>query len=829
MSSLLPRRRVYHARASKPAAPKKTSKSDKKKSPAKKKSGTPFSWRSFFIKLVLWSLLLATVTFLGGYFYFASRMDERMSARTWDLPSKLYASPLELQSGVNLPPGPLEPQLEALGYLKAPRVQNPGEYRQGEQGQYFVFARPGWPGLQSVLSAPLELRTSGDQLKSLRPVRGEAQRRYVLPSVPFAEMRQQDQETRKVVTYQQLPKSLLQAVVAVEDHRFYHHLGVDPIGLTRAVTVNLMRGGRAQGGSTITQQLAKNYFLTHEKTYLRKIKEIFYALALERKYTKQEILTLYLNEIYLGQRGAVPISGMAQAAYAFFSKEIGQLKLEESALLAGLIQSPNAYAPDRHPERARARRNIVLRKMMEQGMISEADARAASEKPIALREGKYMGRTAPYFVDHVTEELLERLPDASFSAEGYAIETTIDLRAQALAERSLREHLDTLQKESKVPLQGAVVMMEPRSGRILALVGGRDYGTSQFNRATQARRQPGSVLKPLVILAALQEKKPALGPTTLLKDEPLTLTVDGTSWSPQNNDKQFHGDVTLREVLEQSLNVPTVRLAQDIGLPRVIELLKTLGIRGQLKPHPSLALGAYEVTPLEVAGAFAALANGGRYHPPYAVKRVRDREGAVLFEADPPETKLGQAAELWLVRDMMRGVVERGTGKAARSMGYKYAVSGKTGTTTAARDTWFVGFDAELVTVVWVGTDQNQATNLTGSKAALPIWVKIMKELRRGDPPPSDPMPEGLERHTLCAETLQRVGETCPVRLEEVFWRANPPTESCALHPAPTLLDRLGEGLKPRPVSDGPSPGPELGRERPVRRFLQRLFQGNRD
>lgn len=827
MPSRPPRRHVYFARA-KQAAPKKSPKPDKKKSTPKKKGTGSFSWRGFFIKLSLWSFLLGTVLFLGGYFYFASRLDERMSARTWDLPSKLYASPLELQSGLNLPPGPLEPQLEALGYLKAARVQNPGEYRSGEQGQYFVYARPGWTGLQSVLSAPLELRVAGDQLKSLRPVRGESQRRYVLPSVPFAEMRQQDQETRKVVTYQQLPKSLLQAVVAVEDHRFYSHFGVDPIGLTRALAINLMRGGRAQGGSTITQQLAKNYFLTHEKTYLRKIKEIFYALALERKFSKQEILTLYLNEIYLGQRGAVPISGMAQAAYAFFSKEIGQLKLDESALLAGLIQSPNAYAPDRHPERAQARRNIVLKKMHEQGMISEADFRAASELPIRLREGKYMGRTAPYYVDHVTDELLDHLPDAAFSAEGYAIETTIDLRAQALAERSLKEHLDLLQKESKVPLQGAVVMLEPRSGRILALVGGRDYGESQFNRATQARRQPGSVLKPLVILAALQEKKSALSPTTLLKDEPLTLTVDGTTWSPQNNNKQFHGDVTLREVLEQSLNVPTVRLAQDIGIPRLIELLKRLGIRGQLKPHPSLALGAYEVTPLEVAGAFAALANGGRYHPPYAVKRVRDREGAVLFEAEPTETPLGGGAELWLVRDMMRGVVERGTGKAARSLGYKFAASGKTGTTTAARDAWFVGFDAELLTVVWVGTDQNQATQLTGSKAALPIWVKLMKELRRGDPPPSDPMPEGLERHTLCAETLQRVGETCPMRVEEVFWRAHPPTETCSLHPAPTMLDRLGERLQ-SPPRRGPGLEQEPRPERPMRRFLQRLFAGNRD
>lgn len=804
---------------------------DKKKSSragksSQKSSGKGGSWLRFFGVLTLFLLVLGGVLFGGLFLYFSSRLDEAMAGRTWDIPTRLYAAPLTLATGTRVLPGPFEPALEAMGYIKAARVQNPGEYRAAEPGQYYVFARPGWPGLKGILKGPLELRFSDGRVKSLRPVRGEAQERYVLPPVPFAEIRRPEQETRTVVEYKQLPKVLVDAVIAVEDKRFYQHYGVDPIGLTRAVIVNVLRQGRAQGGSTLTQQLAKNYFLTQEKTLLRKVKEVFYALALERRFSKEQILALYMNEIYLGQRGPVPISGMAQASYAFFSKEIGQLTLAEAALLAGIIQSPNAYAPERHAERAKGRRDVVLTKMLEQGKITQEAFRAATATPIKLRPGPYLGRTAPFFVDYVSEQVSDHFPEAQLSVEGFAVETSLDLRIQQASERALSAHLQTLQKGSKVPLEGAVVAMQPSTGRILAMVGGKRYADSQFNRAVMAHRQPGSVFKPLVILTALQARGRELGPTTILKDEPLTLTQDGKNYTPQNNDKQFHGDVTLREVLEQSLNVATVRLATDVGMQKMVDMLKRLGISGKLKPLPSLALGAYDATPLEVAAAFSAIANGGTYHTPYALKRVLSAEGDVLWEPRSEGVPVAEAQHTWLVRDMMRGVLDRGTAKSARTLGYTFPASGKTGTTNDARDAWFVGFDADLLVVVWVGADQNQPIGLTGGKAALPVWVQIMKEVRRSDAPPRDPMPEGLELRTVCAESLVLPTETCPDQQPEVFWSGKTPTESCPLHPPPTVLDRI---FAEREANDsGPSDRPAEG-PRPLKRLFQRLLKGMPD
>lgn len=805
---------------SKGGSPRASKKKSSRKGGRKGSGGTPFRWGRFLLSMALFGLLLGGALFGGAYVYFSSRLNETMTARKWDIPTRLYASPLELHNGSRLGAGPLASSLEAMGYLKAPKVQNQGEYRLADPGHAFVYARPGFKGLPGILNGPLELRQKDGRVLGLRPIKGAAQNSYTLPSVSFAEIRRPDQETRKVVEFKQLPKSLIDAVIAIEDKRFYEHPGVDPIGLTRAVVVNLVRGGRAQGGSTLTQQLAKNYFLTHEKTFVRKLKEVFYALALERRYSKQQILAMYLNEIYLGQRGPVPISGMAQAAYAFFSKEIGQLSLAESALLAGMIQSPNAYAPDRHADRAKERRNIVLAKMLEQGRIDQKAYNAAVAAPIALRPGPYMGRTAPYFVDYVSDQLAEKLPDVDFSAEGYSVETSLDLRIQQIAEKALASHLDTLNKSVKVPLEGAVVVLDPHSGRVMAMVGGKSYQASQFNRAVQARRQPGSVFKPLVILTALQARGKELGPTTILHDDPITLNLDGKDWTPQNSDHQYHGEVTLREVLEQSINVATVRLATEVGIPKLVTTLQKLGLTGKLKPLPSLALGAYDATPMEVAGAFTAIANGGTFYPPWIIRRVYDADGNVLIEGKSKGEKVAEADETWLLRDMMRGVLTRGTGKNARSLGYTYPASGKTGTTNDFRDAWFVGFDQQLLVLVWVGSDQNLPTDLTGSKGALPVWAQIMKQVRQSDAPPGDPVPEGLEQRTVCSESLVNPTESCPDKVTETFWPGHTPTEGCPLHAAPTALDLFSE----------PSPGePVNAPRRPLQRFFRRLIHGLND
>lgn len=821
------------------------------------KSSTPPA-RPWLRRLWLAFLLVAGVgvgTFGILYLYFASKLDEEMGARVFDQASRLYAAPLRLDPGVRLPPGALEEHIAALGYVKAKPVQSPGEFRTAEGGTLYVSPRPAWPGLSGVPAGTLELKLEDRTLLGLKKFKGPALKDAVLPPVPFAELRGPDPETRKVVEFKMLPKVLLDAVVAIEDQRYYEHFGIDPKSLIRAAWVNLQRGGRSQGGSTLTQQLAKNRFLTHEKSFVRKIKEIFFALALERRYTKDQILTFYLNEIYLGQRGSVGISGMAQAAYAFFSREVSQLKLEEAALLAGIIQAPNAYAPEKHPEKALARRNVVLKKMLEQGKITQKEYDAAVKTSIKLRPGRYLGRTAPNFVDYVVEALGERFSDTQWDVEGYAIETTLDLRVQQAAEKALSSHLASLQKSAKVPLEGAVVVLEPASGRILAMVGGRDYGVSQFNRATKAKRQPGSAAKPFVMLTAFTVKGQELGPTSPLQDEPLTLSVEGKPYSPQNSDKQFHGIVTVRQTLEQSLNVPTVRLADDVGVEKLARTLTTLGIPGPLKARPSLALGAFEATPLELASAYTALANGGQQKPAFGISRVRDRDGKVLYEADEASGARVGGVESWLVRDLMRGVLDRGTGKEARKLGYTFAASGKTGTTNDARDTWFVGFDAELLVVVWVGSDENLPTDLTGGKAALPVWVQLMKSMRQSSRPPEDPLPDGLQKVEVCLNTLQLPTELCTEKVTEVFWESKVPTEACSLHgvspleallpmmpPGPEFMQGMHPGRpglgKPgqgHPGHEKPGQGkpgqnkPDAGGPRPFGGFFRNLFGVGRD
>jgi penicillin-binding protein 1B len=795
-----------HAPAAPSAARRKSG--DKPKRPAKHKrprsSPSRGPSRGFIISLLIALLVLLALAigvFAGAYAYFASRLTEAMAGPKWDVPSRLYPEPLVLEVDTRLPPGPFDETLKAMGYLKTNPVTNPGDYREAAPGRYYVKPRPGWPG-QKVSDQPIEIQVRNGVVASVKLVQGKGRQpivRAFIPPVPFAELRGEAQGSRQPLKYHEFPKVLRDAVVAIEDQRFYSHHGLDPRGLARAVFVNVVRHGRSQGGSTLTQQLVKNHFLSQEKTFWRKFKEMFYALALERRYSKNQILEMYLNEIYLGQKGSVSIAGMAQAAYAYFAKDVRQLNLSEAATLAGLIQRPNVYAPDRHPDKARARRDVVLQKMLEQGLIDRAAYDTAIKQPVKSQAGRYLGRTAPYFVDYVTDLVSAKFPDdTAFDKEGYTIGTTLDMRVQVAAQDALSRGLARLDRATKAPLEGAVVALQPSTGRILAMVGGRDYGQSQFNRATLARRQPGSVGKPLVLLAAIQAKGTDLGPTTVLKDEPITITLSGKDWSPQNNDKQFHGDVTLRQVLEQSLNVPTVRLSQEVGIDHVVDLYRELRFSGPLKPLPSLALGAFEASPLEIAAAFTVLATDGVLHPPYAIEEIRDRDGQVQkFDEKPQPKRIVPPSQAFMVRDMMRGVLERGTAKASRTLGYTFEASGKTGTTNDFKDAWFVGFDADLLVVVWVGSDQPIATGFTGGRAALPIWVDVMKAVRQSSPPPKDPVPDGIIEVKVCPLSLELPSDHCPTTIREVYWTGTEPTQLCHVHA--TLLESVGEAFQQLP------------------------------
>lgn len=749
------------------------------------------------LKTLRWLLLLVALPCglalgAGVMGYQRARLDvDALEAGVWNVPSRLFPAPLELEVGKRVPAGPLDRTLTSLGYVRVEKPRRPGEFLQ--QGtEWMVVPRTPWTGLEGGTPEPLAVRVEDGAVTALRLRSGGPLERAALAGEPLAEIRGPDRESRRPVPLAQMPKALQEAVVAVEDKRFREHHGLDPRSLGRAVVMSLF--GRRQGGSTLTQQLAKNVFLTHERTLTRKLKEVFYALALERKYSKDQILEMYLNEIYLGQRGTVSICGMAQAAHAFFSKDLKDLTLEECALLAGMIQAPNAYAPERHPEKARQRRDVVLGLMRDQERISPAAHDKAVKAPIRVRLGSQPERFAPFVADDVAEQVLALLPNAELQTEGYAIETTLDVRIQRAAEAALERGLLAAQKKSPVPVEGTVLVLRPTTGAVLAMVGGADYARSQFNRARLARRQPGSVFKPLVVLGAIHLlEEDNVGPSTVLDDEPLTLQVNGKPWSPRNSDHKFHGKVTLRQTLEQSLNVPTVRLAQQAGLPALVDFMRSLGLTAPLQPVPSLALGSYEVTPMEVAGAYTVLAGKGVYHPPYLVRRVVDAQGQVLFTHTQEKSKAVPKTEAFMVRDMMRSVVDRGTARAARTLGYPFPAAGKTGTTSDNRDAWFVGLDGDLLVVVWVGNDDNQPTGLTGAGAALPIWVDLMKTVRAGVAPPLDPPPPGVETADVCDDTGQKAAPRCPLRHREVFWEDEAPEEMCTRHS--NVVEQLGDAF----------------------------------
>jgi penicillin-binding protein 1B len=546
-------------------------------------------------------------------------------------------------------------------------------------------------------------------------------------------------EQRIPVTLSELPDHLVQAVLAVEDQRFYQHHGLDFRRIGGALLANLKAGGITQGGSTVTQQLAKNLFLTASRSPLRKLREAALALALEARYKKGTILEAYLNEIYLGQEGPRAIHGVGAAARYYFGKEVRRLSLAESALLAGMIRAPNRAAPTRNPAAARERRQLVLRQMLSQGRISRAAADRAQRTAIGTRA--YPGRAVDgrHFRDFAIPQVARRLP-----ARGVAVYTTLDATLQRAAERAVRYGLGRLRAPG---VEAALVAIDPRSGEVLALVGGRDYGTSQFNRATEARRQPGSAFKPVVAVAALErsgDHEPAFTLASTLEDEPLSVRTPRGLWQPTNYDRQFHGTVTVREAMEQSLNVPFARIGLSLGAERIAATAKRLGIASPLHPVPSLALGSSEVTLLELVRAYGVLAAGGDL----AARRTligHARPGDAITESSPAQlTRVVEPAVAYLVTSTLEGVVTRGTGRALNGDGRFYGIAGKTGTSNDWRDAWFIAYSPSLVVGVWVGYDDGRSLGMTGAGAALPVVARFLEDATRDEEGEQFEVPEGI-------------------------------------------------------------------------------------
>jgi penicillin-binding protein 1B len=705
-------------------------------------------------------------------------------------PVRIYSAPFPLAEGTVLSAEDLAERLARLGYRQvegAPRV--PGEYARRFRTWTIALNRYEGPG-GTVDPGVVRVRLSSGRIADVEGAGGERESAPQLEAEPLGVLAGDVREERLPVTVRELPADLPHAVIAIEDRRFATHPGVDPIGIVRALWTNVRHGEVVQGGSTITQQLAKNlYGGQGERTLGRKLWETLAAVSLEVTRGKDAILERYLNEIYLAQRGPYAIVGVGAAARHYFGKEARYLDLPESALLAGLIQSPGRYQPYRHPREARERRDVVLKAMREEGFIDEEHYQAAIATPLNLRpEPPHEPRLAPYFLDHVAEEL-KRTGLLEGKGAGIKVYTTLDPLIQARAEAAVTKRVVQYERSDRRlrpmpggPLQAAFVALRPGDGSILAMVGGRDYGQSQFNRVTQARRQPGSLFKPFVYLAGFALAQDAgdsrFNAATVLDDAPLEMVVAGKPWAPQNFDREFRGPVTARMALSQSLNVPTIRAAETVGLKEVVRAARRAGIASPLEPVPSLALGTFEVTPLEIAAAFTSFANLGRRAVPRAISAVVDTAGQPIAVPPPDLAHAASRQATYLTVDLMRDVVRSGTAAGLQDWGIDADIAGKTGTTDDGRDAWFVGFTPDFLALAWVGFDNNRPLHLGGAVLAMPIWgdlaAKAGLDRRHGWEEP-----EGLVHADIDPTTGNLAGWRCPESTEEIFIAGTEPTEPC--------------------------------------------------
>ena len=704
-------------------------------------------------------------------------------------PLLLYGAPFLIKPDLSLVESHLIERLTRLGYRETTvPVQGPGEF--------FVAAEAidiylhGFPDLH-MHAAPIRVRHAQGLVRDVVSVEhgDNVFPAYLEPEL-ISGMRGEARQVREWLPLADIPARFVDALLSIEDRRFYRHVGIDPVAVVRAGWTNFGRGTVVQGGSTITQQLAKNLFYSPHRTWTRKVKESVAAVVMEAMYSKEEILESYLNEIYLGQVGSVSVYGVREAAHRYFGKRLDQLAIEEMAMLVGMIKGPNTYSPLKNLPLAKQRRDVVLARLRDIGALPETEWAQAVRAPVKAAPLQDTLADAPFFVDYLlrqTEDLTGTpLPD------GVKVYTTLDPVLQRIASQALLAGLEKLEAahpfltEGPDRVQAALVAIDPATGGILALVGGRDYRASQFNRAVQAKRQPGSLFKPIVYLAAFEARRDIgkgqpVTPSTFVVDEPVTFDSGAAAWAPQNYDRQFHGTVTVRKALEQSLNVPAVRLAQTVGLKRIQKLARDLGIRSPLDDNLSVALGSSAVSLLDITSAFGALANGGLAIPPGPLQSVATSEGDPLWHTTPERHQAVSPQAAYLTTSLMKGVVSRGTAAKAPLLGLRGVVAGKTGTTDGYRDAWFIGYTPDLVIGLWVGFDEERPIRLSGAQAALPIWVDVARQVIPAESG-EFPVPQGIVRRDIDPQTGQLATSKCPERVPEVFIEGTEPSVYCEVH-----------------------------------------------
>ena len=705
----------------------------------------------------------------------------RVAAAPADGPSRVYARPLVVRAGEVLPRGRVREELEALAYREAGRSGEPapGEFQVLPEGLLVDLRRfPAAGGADP--GGPVEVRWVGDRVAAVRRA-GPPAVEVSLEPVLLATFLPESRCDRRPLPPGDLPAPLERAVLAAEDDGFFAHGGVSATGIARALWVDLRRGEVVQGGSTITQQLVKNVLLSSERTLSRKVREAVLAALLELRLSKQEILRAYLDTVYLGVREGVGLIGVGAASRAYFGRDPDQLSLAEAATLAGMIAAPVHASPVTHPEHARVRRDRVLRRMLALGWAAREDVEAALARPLETAPAPVAPARAPFAVEPVAAEARERAGSGGLADEGLALLSALDWRDQRAAEDAVRAGLAALSERGHRGLEAAAVSVDPRDGGVRAWVGGRDWRASQFDRAGGARRQAGSAFKPVVFATAFG--KGVATPATILLDEPLSVATGGTVWQPRDDDGAFLGPVPARAVLEESRNVPTARLALASGLEDVIATARAMGVEAPLDPVPALALGACAVTPREMATVYATLAAGGSRPAVHLLDAVVGPDGAPrTLVALPERREAVPAAVAFLVTDVLRGVLDRGTGRAARRLGIGEPLAGKTGTSNDGRDAWFAGYSPDRATVVWVGRDDDAPAGISGAGAALPVWARFTSAVRPPGGYAPFVEPPGLVRARVDPASGELATTRCPEVVEELFLAGYTPAATCHLH-----------------------------------------------
>ncbi len=690
--------------------------------------------RQYLSKRVLVSLAMVAGTLLVIFVGYVALLDRQIvrqfEGRRWDLPAQVYARPLELYAGLRLSADELQRELTALGYSSNSNAKTQGTFSSAPQ-QVGLVTRPFqfWDGAEPSRKATI--RFDGATVVGLADSSGRDLPLLRLDPPLIGNIFTTHGEDRIVLGPDSVPTALLEGLKVVEDRDFDRHGGVSLRAIARAMWANVRAGGIEQGGSTLTQQLVRSYFLNNSRTLTRKLREALMSVLLELHFEKPDILNAYVNEIYLGQSGDRAIHGFGLASQFYFGRPLAELQIQDIALLIAVVRGPSYYDPRRHPERAKERRDMVLGLMAEFGVITPAEADSAKRRDLGVRgTASNFASYNPSFMDLVRRELQADYKEEDLQTAGLRIMTTLDPRIQALAELRLTEGLATLErsrrKKNASPLDGAIIVTGTQTPDVVAIVGGRNARLKGFNRALDARRPIGSLVKPVVYLAGFESGRYTAA--TVIEDAPLTVKLDtGKTWQPQNYDRQYRGPVPAVRALAESLNTPTVRLGMDVGPNRVATLFKGLGLETAPRPLPSLLLGSLELSPLEVAQVYNSLANGGFRTPLKAVRAVLDAEGKPL---DRYQLKINRAADPAAVQELnasLTQVVDRGTARGARAwLPPGLVVAGKTGTSDDLRDSWFAGFTNDHVVVVWVGADDNSPTGLTGASGALPVWARLV-------------------------------------------------------------------------------------------------------